>query len=86
MADRKKVERKPEKAGKQARTASKAPKTPTSKLPQTRVELMDLHRETRARRNAAPWGSEEHVAAVELIGRIEVEIARIERAVDPPLG
>ena len=54
-------------------------------LPQTRDELMALHRETRARRNGAPHGSEEHAAAVDLIGRIEVEIARIERAMDPPL-
>jgi hypothetical protein len=54
-------------------------------LPQTREALMDLHRETRKRRNAAPHGSEEHAAAIDLIGRIEVEIARIERAMDPPL-
>jgi hypothetical protein len=54
-------------------------------LPQTREELMELHRATRARRNAAEWGSKEHVEAVDLIGRIEIEIARIERAMDPPL-
>ncbi len=46
---------------------------------------MALHRETRARRNAAPHGSEAHKAAIELLGRIEIEIARIERAMDPPL-
>lgn len=56
------------------------------KLPQTREELLALHRETRRRRNAAPHGSEEHVAAIDLIARIEVEIARLERAMDPPLG
>jgi hypothetical protein len=39
-----------------------------------------------ARRNAAPHGSNEHKAAIELIGRIEIEIARIERAMDPPRG
>ncbi len=54
-------------------------------LPQTREALMALHRETRKRRNAAPHGSEEHAAAIDLIGRIEVEIARLERAMDPPL-
>ena len=54
-------------------------------LPQTRDELLALHRETRRRRNAAAHGSPEHVAAIDLIGRIEVEIARIERAMDPPL-
>jgi hypothetical protein len=57
-----------------------------TKLPGTREELLALHGETRRRRNAAPHGSEEHVAAIDLIGRIEVEIARLERAMDPPLG
>lgn len=60
-------------------------KAARTSLPQTRAELMALHRETRARRNAAAHGSAEHVEAVELIGRIEIEIARIERATDPPL-
>jgi hypothetical protein len=54
-------------------------------LPQTRQELMALHAETRRRRNAAAHGSPEQVAAIDLLGRIEVEIARIERAMDPPL-
>ena len=54
-------------------------------LPQTRAELEALHTVTRKRRNAAKHGSEEHKAAIELIGRIEIEIARIERAMDPPL-
>ena len=55
-------------------------------LPGTREELLELHRKTRKRRNAAPHGSEEHRAAIDLIGRIEVEVARIERAMDPPRG
>ena len=59
--------------------------TPTA-LPQTREALLALHRETRRRRNQAAHGSEEHVAAINLLGEIEVEIARIERAMDPPLG
>jgi hypothetical protein len=67
-----------------SRRPKSASKTPP--LPQTRAELMELHRQTRARRNAAAHGSEEHVAAITLIGRIEIEIARIERAMDPPLG
>ncbi len=54
-------------------------------LPQTRVELLALHRETRRRRNAAAHGSPDHVAAIDLLGRIEVEVARLERAMDPPL-
>ena len=64
-----------------------ATSTPTEQpLPQTREELLVLHAETRRRRNAAAHSSPEHVAAVDLLGRIEVEIARIERAMDPPLG
>lgn len=61
-------------------------KTTTSELPQTREDLLALHRETRRKRNQAAHGSEEHVEAIDLLGRIEVEIARIERAMDPPLG
>jgi len=58
---------------------------PAPTLPGTRAELLALHADTRRRRNSAPLGSPEHRAAVDLIGRIEVEIARIERAMDPPL-
>ena len=65
--------------------AKDAKQATTTPLPQTRAELLELHRETRARRNAAPWGGPEHVAAIKLIERIEVEIARLERAMDPPL-
>ena len=57
-----------------------------TKLPRTRDELMALHRATRSRRNKAAHGSPEHKEAIDLIGKIEVEIARIERAMDPPLG
>ena len=63
--------------------AAPAAETP---LPQTREELLVLHAQTRRRRNAAAHGSPEHVAAVDLICRIEIEIARIERAMDPPRG
>jgi hypothetical protein len=59
--------------------------TAPTPLPGTRDELLALHRETRRRRNAAAHGSAEHKAAIELIARIEVEVARIERAMDPPL-
>ena len=59
--------------------------TASTPLPQTRDELLALHRETRRRRNAASHGSPEHVAAIDLLGRIEVEVARMERAMDPPL-
>jgi len=59
--------------------------TETTLLPGSRAELLALHAETRRRRNAAALNSPEHRAAVDLIGRIEVEIARLERAMDPPL-
>jgi hypothetical protein len=87
MGDKKKVE-KPAKHTVQAVKAPRRSKSASANppLPQTRAELLELHRQTRARRNAAAHGSEEHVAAITLIGRIEVEIARIERAMDPPLG
>lgn len=78
MGDKKKAKHaSPEPAAKRSQVGTS--------LPQTRAELLELHRETRARRNTAPHGSAEHVEAIELIGRIEIEIARIERAVDPPL-
>ena len=62
-----------------------APVPDPTPLPQTREELLALHRETRRRRNAAAHGSPDHVAAIALLGRIEIEVARLERAMDPPL-
>ena len=59
--------------------------TAPAELPQTREALLALHRETRRRRNAAAHGSPAHVEAIDLLGRIEVEVARLERAMDPPL-
>ena len=56
----------------------------TGKLPKTRAELMALHRQLRARRDAARLDSAERAEAAAAIGRVEVEIARIERAMDPP--
>ncbi len=55
-------------------------------LPASRAELLDRHAVTRLRRNAAPLGSDEHRAAVDEIGRIEIRIAAIERAMTPPKG
>jgi hypothetical protein len=50
----------------------------------TREELLVRHTEARRRRNAAALGSPEWEEASHEVGRIEVEIARIERAMDPP--
>jgi hypothetical protein len=57
-----------------------------SSLPGTRPELMELHAAARARRNGAALDSPEFRAAVFDLERIEVRIAAIDRAADPPLG
>jgi hypothetical protein len=58
---------------------------PPLPLPNDRVQLMALHREARRRRDAAPLMSEERADAVRELERIEVHVARVERAMDPPL-
>jgi hypothetical protein len=50
----------------------------------TREQLMTLWREARRRREAADLGSVAHRRALEDLARIEIDIARIERALDPP--
>jgi hypothetical protein len=55
-------------------------------LPASRPELLALHAAARARRNGAALGSPEFRAAVLDLERIEVRIAAIDRAADPPLG
>ncbi|HXG25639.1 MAG TPA: hypothetical protein VNL94_02125 [Candidatus Binatia bacterium] len=54
-------------------------------LPATRAELLALHDAARRRRDAAPLDSRERVEAAFELERIEVQIARVERAMDPPL-
>jgi hypothetical protein len=53
-------------------------------LPGTRDELLALHRELRAKRNAAELGGAAWQEAVAALERVEIEVARIERAMDPP--
>jgi hypothetical protein len=60
-----------------------APKASTAADP-TREQLMALWREARRRREAADLGSVAYRRALEDLARIEVDIARIERALDPP--
>ena len=55
-------------------------------LPASRAELMALHAAARRKRTEAPLGSDAFRAAVEEIGRIEIRIAAVDRAADPPLG
>ena len=50
----------------------------------TREGLLIDHVAARRRRDVAPLGSAEYQAALEELARIEVEIARIERAMTPP--
>ena len=54
-------------------------------LPGDRASLLALHREARRARDAAPLMSEARAEAAYEIERIEIQIARIERAMDPPL-
>ena len=58
---------------------------PPRPLPETRAQLMALHRAARARRDAAPDHSQERAEASFELERIEIQVARIERAMDPPL-
>ena len=74
-----------ESGGHGAAKAHGQPAVVDASLPATRSGLLALHADTRRARNAAAHGSPEHRAAVDLIGRIEVRIAAIERAQDPPL-
>ncbi|HUG30543.1 MAG TPA: hypothetical protein VMQ65_08545 [Candidatus Limnocylindria bacterium] len=54
-------------------------------LPEDRTTLMALHREARRRRDAAPLMSKARAEAAYEVERIEIQIARTERAMDPPL-
>ncbi len=58
---------------------------PTARLTgQTREQLLIQWQDARRRRHAAELGSEAFREASEEIARIEIEIARTERAMDPP--
>jgi hypothetical protein len=54
-------------------------------LPEDRASLLALHQAARRRRDAAPLLSEARAEAAFEIERIEIQIARVERAMDPPL-
>jgi len=56
----------------------------TDRAALTREELTVQWQEARRRRQAAELGSEAFREASEEIARIEIEIARVERAMDPP--
>jgi hypothetical protein len=54
-------------------------------LATTREELLVQHRDARRRRNEATPGGHAWEQASTDVGLIEIEIARLERAMDPPL-
>lgn len=60
-------------------------KSESNPLPGDRASLMALHREARRRRDAAPLMSKARAEAAYEIERIEIQVARTERAMDPPL-
>ena len=64
--------------------ADAAKTTSTGGTHATREALLEQHADARRRRNAAELGGHEWEQASAEVGRIEVEIARIERAMDPP--
>jgi hypothetical protein len=72
--------------GGHAAKAHGRPATVDASLPASREELTRLHADARRRRAAAPYNSPEHHAAIDEIGRIEVRIADVERAMTPPRG
>ena len=71
--------------GEDAPAAPPAKRSSGGGLPTTRAELLGLHQDLRHRRDSLPLLSEERVDAVIELARIEVQIARVERAMDPPL-
>jgi hypothetical protein len=67
-----------------ARRPNSGPTPAAEVLPDDRASLLELHRQARRRRDAAPALSRERAEASREIERIEVHIARIERAMEPP--
>ena len=61
------------------------PKAAEKPLPKDRESLLALHRELRRKRDASPLMSEERAEILIELARVEVQVARIERAMDPPL-
>ena len=73
-------------AGHAAAKAHGRPATVDESLPATRAELLERHAEARRARAAAALGSPAFRAAADEIGRIEIRIAAVERAMTPPKG
>ena len=54
-------------------------------LPDDRASLLAVHRDLRRRRDSLPLMSKERAETVIELARVEVQVARVERAMDPPL-
>jgi hypothetical protein len=61
------------------------PRNANAPLPEDRASLLKLHDAARRRRDAAPPHSRARVEASFEIERIEIQVARVERALVPPL-
>jgi hypothetical protein len=68
-----------------AKAHGKAATIDTS-LPATRAALLERHAEARRKRAAATLGSDAYREAADEIGRIEIRVAAVERAMTPPKG
>ena len=62
-----------------------ARKSESTSLPDDRASLLALHKAARRRRDTAPLGSRQRSEAAFDLERIEVRIAEVERAMNPPL-
>ena len=60
-------------------------KSDSKPLPNDRAALLALHRAARRRGDKAPLQSRARAEAAFELERIEVHVARVERAMDPPL-
>ena len=76
----------PVSGGHHAAKAHGQPATVDASLPDTRDALLELHAAARRRRNSAALGGTEHREAIDELGRIEIRIADVERAMTPPRG
>jgi hypothetical protein len=72
--------------GHAAAKAHGQPATVDESLPGTRDELLERHTAARVKRAAAALGGDAYRMAADEIGRIEVRIAAVERAMTPPKG
>jgi hypothetical protein len=61
------------------------PRKADAPLPEDRASLLELHRAARQRRDAAPDKSRARAEASFELARIEIQVARVERALVPPL-